>query len=311
MRRHLLIVLPVLLLSACSNLMPKFNTQSTEIPTEAPVTSAEVSTSSSEIPSSSSVTTPRPSFNEDVNFNIYATNDIHGQIYSEKPQQYKGSVGIGKVMTYLKNMKDDSSQNAFLIDSGDTWQGSIYSNTNKGRLITDAINYVHYDARTIGNHDLDWGLQALKDNNNATINGYKTPALCANVYDFDFAHKTVGTTYQSDLAQKSVTYTLSNGFKVGIVGVIGSKQITSITSTFVQDITFTDHIKAIKDETEKLRQEGCNAVIASVHGSYDDVKEQNLEGVVDLVLCAHTHQNVTNEEGTLKFAQFGKNNRLR
>ena len=238
----------------------------------------------------------------DTTIRIYATNDMHGQIY---PEAGAGRVGIGKLMTYMKNVKD-SDPNAFLIDSGDTWQGSIYSNYNYGACITDIMNYVHYDARTIGNHDFDWGVDKIKVNTAKEYNGYKTPVLGANIYDYYFDTKTVGTHQQSDLGVPSVTYTLANGVKVGIVGVIGHNQITSINSLYTREIAFIEHVNVIKTEARKLRNEGCQFVICSIHADQNEALGHNLKDYVDLVLCGHSHDQEYTNEGGLLFGQYGQ-----
>ena len=232
-----------------------------------------------------------------ANVEIYATNDIHGQIFEEY-----GRAGVGKTMTYLKNHKDS---NTLLIDQGDTWQGNFYSNTNRGALITDVMNYVQYDARTIGNHDFDWGLEPLRNNKVREYNGYSAPVLGANIYDYNFTTKSIGNNFQSDIADETVTYVLDNGIKVGIVGVIGYNQITSITSTYVKEITFIEHTRVIKDKATELRQNGCDVVVCSIHGGQEDVVNKGLANYVDLILCAHTHKIEETTEGDLYFGQFG------
>ena len=228
---------------------------------------------------------------------IYATNDIHGQVLEDS-----NNAGLLKYGTYLN--EKGMTANTLLIDQGDTWHGSIYSNSNHGALITDVMNYIRYDARTIGNHDFDWGMDYIKQNTNRDYEGYKTPVLGGNIYDFDFANKTVGTTQQSDLGIKSVTYTLENGLKVGILGCIGSNQITDISSNFTKTITFTDHVKFIKEEATYLKEsEKCHVIIASIHGGQEDVVNKNLGQYVDLVLCGHTHRQENTHEGSLYFVQ--------
>ena len=228
---------------------------------------------------------------------IYATNDFHGQVMEE------GSyMGLSKWATYLKEKGEQ--KNTLLIDQGDTWQGSIYSNYNHGELITDVMNYIHYDARSVGNHDFDWGTSYLEANTARSYNGYSTPVLAGNVYDYDFDTKTIGTNHQSNLGVKSVTYILENGLKVGILGGIGHDQISSICSLYTKDICFTDHIAFIKEEATHLRNdEHCDVVIASIHTGQNSVKYQGLASYVDLVLCGHTHTEESSNEGLLWYSQ--------
>ena len=210
--------------------------------------------------------------------------------------------GVAKTFTYLKNHDGD---NTLLLDQGDTWQGSIYSNANRGAMINEMMTYLGYDARTVGNHDFDWGQQPIKNNKEMEYGDYQMPVLCANVYNYNFETKTVGSSFQSLLADKTVSYTMENGLKVGVVGVIGEGQITSIMSKYVENICFTDHIAAIKNESNRLREEGCDVIIASVHAGQEDVINCGLSSYVDLVLCGHTHKLESTQEDDLYYGQFG------
>lgn len=232
------------------------------------------------------------------NVHITAINDFHGAIYEEGRR-----MGLDKVGTYLKMQSD--KPNTLVISQGDDWQGSIYSNYNHGKLINDVYAYVHMDARTVGNHDFDWGVEILKENTAREYNGYVTPVLAANVYDYNFANKKEGNIQQREIGQPTVTYTLENDVKVGIVGVIGQDQITSITSSYTMDICFKDHIKTIKEEATKLRNDGCDIVIATVHAGQESVLNNDLSDYVDLVVCGHTHRYEYSEENNVNFVQFG------
>ena len=230
-----------------------------------------------------------------LSMTVYAVNDFHGAI-----EQTGSEAGLGYFATYFK--QKGQRPDTLLIDSGDTWQGSIYSNYNHGRIVVDVYNAIGMDVRTVGNHDFDWGLDALRANTAATLG---TATLGANIYNYNFNTKQVGYAQQSDLAKETATFTLENGLKVGVVGVIGDDQITTIDSMYVQDIAFIDHISVIKKQAKALRDEGCDIVICSIHGGQEDVLGNSLSEYVDLVLCAHTHQlENTTEDGVL-FAQFG------
>lgn len=211
-------------------------------------------------------------------------------------------MGLKKMMTYLKQRSDEDD--TLLLDQGDTWQETIYSNHNRGAMITDVMNYVRFDARTVGNHDFDWGLAPLIANTNRSYDGYSTPVLAANVNSYDPSTRVVGDRL-TEIGRDSVTYTLENGLKVGVVGVIGKDQITSISSQLVANVAFTDHVQAIKDEATKLRENGCDLIIAAVHSGQETVTGQYLNRYVDLVLCGHTHREQSTTEYDLLFAQFG------
>ena len=349
MKKRILLVIPALLLAACTPFTPNTPSSSSnesktssvssssiesveshgtsqhsetseESQTSSNSTTESISTSQSEEESTTSIesqnsessesseesvesTSSESTSSEDLNplktIDIYAINDFHGAI----EDQGNSRIGLINMGSYMK--KKGSEENTLLLDQGDTWQGSIYSNTNYGHLINDVMCEARFDARTIGNHDFDWGIDTLKQNTARSYNGYTIPVLAANVYNYNFNTKVEGSVHQSEIGAKTVSYTLENGVKVGIVGVIGSDQITSINTMFTKDICFKEHVSIIKTEATNLRNSGCDVVIASVHASQDQVMDNGLESYVDLVLCGHSHQVEFGEEGDLHYAQFG------
>ena len=244
-------------------------------------------------------------------FTVYSFNDFHGAV-NEYPSE--SHAGLARFGTYLKNVSREA--NTLIIDSGDTFQGSIESNYNRGRLITDVFNYAHVDVHTLGNHDFDWGEDKI-ESNKARSNegdGWRMTNLGANIYDYSFAVKREGNTQQSRLGEKYYIKTLENGLKIGVIGTIGSDQITSICSPLVEDICFKNHVSYIKDLSDELRNEkGCDFVIASVHNSTAGLLEKGLTDVspisgkryVDYVVGGHSHADEYNSENGVYFTQAG------
>ena len=250
------------------------------------------------------------------NFKVYAINDFHGATHQMK-----------YIAGYL-NANDDG--NTIIISSGDTYQGSITSNTNYGALLGKSMRLSGFDAFTLGNHDFDWGLTNLQRTKSvcADVRGeYEgTPFkyLGANIFHWDAASKTFGD-YASELAEPYVIKTLENGLKVGIIGCIGSNQITSISSQYVQTIGFKDPAPIVKEYATKLKsEEGCDAVIVSIHSDADGLigtsncsysgnyvngitGTADFKNYVDAVFTAHSHQEYIYDCNGLTFIQGGGN----
>lgn len=241
-----------------------------------------------------------------ANISIYAINDYHGTVSNEFSIKHLG--------TFIKQKVNQA--NTLFLDQGDTFQGSLKSNYNYGRMITDVYNAAGMSARTVGNHDFDWGRDKLIANTNANYHGYSTPVLAANVYDYNFTTKEVGSTQQEEIGKPYVTFTLESGIKVGVIGTIGTDCITSICTPFVQDIHFIDVSNTIKNLSDILRsQENCDVVIASIHEGLNynvankitSVSPVSHKKYVDLVLNSHTHAYEIEEYNEVTFAQFGSN----
>lgn len=92
------------------------------------------------------------------NIDIFALNDTHGTV-----KDNSSAAGIEKTSTYIKNIKK-SNPNTFVLSSGDMWQGSMYSNNTKGKLMSEYLNEIGCVSMTIGNHEFDWGEEYISSN---------------------------------------------------------------------------------------------------------------------------------------------------
>lgn len=251
---------------------------------------------------------PKTGTDTDTSFTVYSFNDFHGAV-NEYPS--KNHIGLAKFGTYLKNAS--KQDNTLIIDSGDTFQGSIESNYNNGALITDVLNYAHVDVHTLGNHDFDWGESKIEANKARTASdGWHMTNLGGNIYDYNFATHTAGNVQQSRLGEEYYIKTLENGLKIGVIGVIGYNQITSICSPLVEDICFKDHTSYIQSLSDELRTEkGCDFVIASIHNGATSTMGKGLTDIssvsgkkyVDYVACGHSHANECYEENGVYYTQ--------
>ena len=225
-----------------------------------------------------------------VELSFYAVNDLHGKFMDTDTQP-----GVDEFTTYMKNLYADDEREEILLSSGDMWQGTVESSTNKGRLLTDWMNELGFVSMTLGNHEYDWGSAVLKPNSVQA----KFPFLAINV------------TYNgkaTDYCQASTTVE-RDGVKVGIIGAIGDC-LSSISGDFTPGLDFATGSKLtalVKAESKRLREdENCDFIVYSIHDGgtgfstsginsvtnkdmvYYDTALSN--GYVDLVFEAHTHQ---------------------
>lgn len=213
----------------------------------------------------------------DKTVDMYAINDFHG--VTER---------IAPIGGYLKQAKQNNP-NTVLINSGDMFQGSLESNANFGHMLGDCMDEIGFDSFTFGNHEFDWGTDKVKE----LVESTNTPFLGANIYKWDSEKRVFGE-YADDIAKQYVVTTLPNGVKVGIIGVIGKDQITSICSDKVADIGFKNPIEVIPSLANKLRaDEGCHVVVVSIHAPAETLFNAdgfNIDDYADAVFCAHSHE---------------------
>lgn len=232
---------------------------------------------------------------------IYAVNDLHGRILEDKSENVPG---ISKLNTYLKEQKSKNEDGFIFINSGDYWQDTYDSGTNKGELLTKCLDLMECEVMALGNHEFDWGTDVITYNKQFTS---YTTFLGANIYQYP------NTSEKSDLAE-DYKIIERDGLKIGIIGAIGKDQITSITSSNWENLTFKDHTTIVKSLSDELRTEkGCDIVILSIHADEEDTNGYEISKVssvskkryVDAVFCAHSHQKEIKTYNGVPFIQGG------
>lgn len=207
-------------------------------------------------------------------FDIYAVNDLHGKMFDTDAQ-----IGVDEMTTYLRQAKE-KNPNTLLLSSGDMWQGSLESNLTKGKMMTEWMNDLGFVSMTLGNHEYDWGEDYIQANSELA----NFPFLAINIYDRE-------TEERVDYCESSVMIEM-DGAKIGIIGAMGDCY-SSIASDNTKDIYFltgNNLTELVKAESDKLRAEGADCIIYSMHDSYEYGYDLILsQGYVDVVFEGHTH----------------------
>jgi 5'-nucleotidase / UDP-sugar diphosphatase len=260
-------------------------------------TSSSENTSTTPISSSSgSGSTAVTSVSKDGVYQFYAVNDFHGSVLENSSYYYEG--GLAKVGGKLKALKAADPEHTFIISSGDMWQGSLESNSNYGALVTEVMNNIGFDSMTIGNHEFDYGQSYIQTNRKAA----NFPFLAGNIRTYSSG--SIGAAWDgSDIS----TVISRGGIKVGIVGMIGEGQTTSITSKNVSNLYFDDPKTYAETEASRLRSsEGCDIVVLSIH---DPVaiprgwEASGLKSYFDGVFCGHSHRKETSLSSGVPYLQ--------
>lgn len=221
---------------------------------------------------------------------IFSINDTHGAIITDD-----SVVGMEKVQSVIKELEKD--YNYIKVANGDIFQGGYASNKTYGKIFIDVLNAMDFDCFVIGNHEFDWGLDKISVYNDGILENGEAdfPFLSANIVDKD--------TYLSPDWLEPYTIVENNGFKVGIIGVIGEDLTSSISAEYVEDYVFLDPIPIVENLSKKLREEfNCDSVIVAAHeyssSSNERYAELSNDSRIDAILCAHTHQKVAEYETT-------------
>lgn len=232
-----------------------------------------------------------------VNFDFYVVNDLHGKFDDSDNQP-----GVDELSSYLRAAQF-ANDNTILLSSGDMWQGSSESNLTKGFIITEWMNHMDFAAMTLGNHEFDWGTDPIKENKEIA----EFPFLAINIYDRS-------TNERVEYCDSSILIDQS-GVQIGIIGAIGDCY-SSIAPDWTKDIYFktgSDLTQLVMDEATKLRQQGADFIVYSIHDGFggknygDTISAHDLSAYydadlsgdyVDVVFEAHTHKYYVKRDGS-------------
>ena len=238
-------------------------------------------------------------FAQTINVKIIETSDVHGAIFPyDLKENNEISSSLARVMTYLKELRADSNQIVFLLDNGDILQGNPtvyyynFEKTDTIHLYADVMNYMRYDAGTVGNHDIETG-HNVYDKFNRELN---FPWLAANA---------INTTTNEPYFKPYTT--IEHGeIKIAVLGLITPAIPQWLPEKIWSGMRFDDMVETANGWVKKIREtEQPDLMIGLFHAgvdyTYNDenentYKNENASRLVaekvdglDVVFVGHDH----------------------
>jgi len=192
------------------------------------------------------------------------TSDLHDYI-KPGPDNLGGLPYVAGHVASVRETRDD----ILLLDGGDVMEkGDMVSFKTQSRIMYEAMGKLGYDAGAVGNHDLTYGLDHLREC--SKLSGMDH--LCLNYND------NKGDPY----FPPSKMYTV-NGAKIGVIGL-----------TVMKGGPFLDLPECgvrLAAEATRLKEAGAHIVVVIAHiGSAELAKLSALAPQVDLLFGGHTHE---------------------
>ncbi len=264
---------------------------------------------------------PLSSANNDktINLKVIETSDVHGHFFPYdfmEQQPIKGT--LTRANTYIKQQRNTYGHRLLLIDNGDILQGqpcvywSNYVMPEDENLAASVINYMQYDAETVGNHDIEPGHKVY----DKWIREVRCPLLGANIIKEKQPGKSVlngrPTAVYDGLHPYSVHYV--DGVKIVILGMITPAIPNWLNKSVWKGMEFENMVDCAKKWVKYIKDyERPDLLFGLFHsGKQGGIKtpeyEEDATAAVarevpgfDIIFFGHDHQEhneyITNTEG--------------
>lgn len=231
-----------------------------------------------------------------VEIRVLQTSDVHGSFFPYDFIDRKPADGsMARVSSYVKELRKEYGNKLLLLDNGDILQGQPtcyycnYIKPSMPNVAASVINYMGYDAQTVGNHDIETG-HAVYDK---WIREVKCPMLGANVID-----TSTGQPYL-----KPYAIFVRDGVRIAVIGMLTPAIPNWLSYNLWEGMRFDDMVESARYWIEYVKEkERPDVVIGLFHSGWDGGittnKYQENETLriaqdvpgFDLILYGHDHK---------------------
>lgn len=244
-----------------------------------------------------------------IDLKFIETSDVHGSFFPYDFINRKPKAGsLARVSTYVNQLRSQHGENVILLDNGDILQGqpvnyySNYVDTTSANIAAQVVNYLRYDAQTIGNHDVETGHRVY----DKWVSATHCPILGANVID----------TKTNKPYLKPYTILKRGGARIAIIGLLTPAIPNWLGENLWSGLRFEEMVSSARQWMRVVKeQEKADIVIGLFHSGKDGgittphYKEDAALAVArevpgfDVVFFGHDHTRyadaVTNSKGKL------------
>ena len=191
-------------------------------------------------------------------FQIYYTSDTHGHVF---PVTYaSNSPENAGLLNLAAQVEKDG--NTLVLDGGDALQGTPLTQYYLAHReewpihpVAAAFNALGLDYFTLGNHDFNFGYEALRE----YLEAMDGMCLCTNVEDLGGQLR----------IRPWAVHTLDNGLRIGITGVVTDFVNIWEQPQNLERIRITDAFRAARAACAALRDQ-CDVCVCIYHGGFEE-----------------------------------------
>ena len=252
-----------------------------------------------------------------VKIKVIETSDVHGHFFPYDFMEKKPIRGtLSRANTYIKEQRKKYGEDHFLlIDNGDILRGqpcvywSNYVMPENENIAASVINYMKYDAETVGNHDIEPGHKVY----DKWIREVRCPLLGANIVKEEYKNAEARPEHiYTGLKPYSVHY--KDGVKIVVIGMLTPAIPNWLNKSIWKGLEFEEMTSCAKKWIKYVKEtEKPDLIFGLFHSGLDggintpDYEENATESVArevpgfDIIFFGHDHQVhnmwVTNKAG--------------
>lgn len=197
--------------------------------------------------------------------------------FAQAAKTYGKVGGFAHLATLVKQLKV-GRPNAWLLDGGDTWQGSATSLWTNAQDMVDACKLLGVNIMT-SHWEHTFGAKRVQEIVEKDLKGH-----------IDFLAQNIKTTDFEDLVFKPYTLREQNGVQVAVIGQAFPYTPIANPRYMVPDWTFGIQDEHLQKMVDEVRGKGAQVVVVLSHNGMDvDLKMASRVRGVDAILGGHTH----------------------
>ena len=227
---------------------------------------------------------------------IIYTNDEHG--WMEPYQNTGGSAGMAYKWRQLEGLTEEGS--FLVLSGGDMWTGHALSTVWEGESMTDIMNAMGYDAAAVGNHDFDFGLEALRER--------------AGQAEFPFLSANIRERGTREIPNFATPYFVTevNGINVGLIGLTTTETKIDTQPSHVAELNFLPYAEVLPDIATRARADGAELLLIIGHicaGEARTLAPLAAELNIHFIGGGHCHQEINEVVDDVRLVESGFFNR--
>ncbi len=206
-----------------------------------------------------------------INLDIIHTNDTHGYFQKEKNSGVSVAAAVDRAKKGILSRKDGGF--FLLLDSGDI-MNKDNTDINKMNSDLEIMSKLGYDAIALGNHDVLYGIEKLKEQSGAL----NIAIVCANLVYKD----------SDDFVFQPYIVKNIGGIKIGILGMTTLATAEKLNKEDRKNVKLIDSEDAYSRIIGQFKNECDVRILLSHMGTDEDEKFAKKHSKIKVIVGGHT-----------------------